>query len=62
MSDFTEIEEGLIGSYHDNCRDLLGMVDSQQELDRLNAWRDEERTMESFNRIIHEAMRLRQGK
>ena len=61
MADFTDTEQGLIGSYHDNCRDLQGMIDSQHELDRLNAWRDEDRTMENFNRIIREAIRLREG-
>jgi len=62
MAEFTDIEEGLIGSYHDNCRDLQGMIDNQGELDRLNAWRNEDRTMEDFNRVIREAIRLRENK
>ena len=60
MSDFTDNEITLIGSYHDNRlpQALREFIDDEGELARLNAHRNESRSMESFNRIIREAIRI----
>lgn len=55
-----ETEDSLSGSYHDSMtfEKLKATINDQVELDRLNEYRKETRSMESFNRIIRKAIHL----
>jgi len=51
----------LAADYHDTCwtPQLEDMIDSAEELERINAARGENRTQEDLNAVLREAIRMR---
>jgi len=60
--DFSDDEMSLAGDYHDNTstEQLREMIESRAELDRLNAWRGTTMNQETLDRILQEAIRMRE--
>ena len=56
-----EAHEDCIGGYADNCwtHQLVGYLDNQKQLDKLNKHRNENRDMKWFNTLIKSAIILR---